>query len=399
MNRIFLGLGVSVALLTAATPLFAQQARVTFGGQVRPRMESRSEGGDTRETFTSMRVRAQIQALLAEGASVFIQVQDVRLFGEETSTLGDFKADAFDLHQGYLELGVLSGIEGSLRVGRQVMAFGEQRLVGSVEWTQQGRSFDGLRYTASPFGALELDLFAMKLQERSSARYDFDGEFLGAYGTVDLKAVGSLDLYGLLTTDSRESGTDEHTLGALWKGTAGPLTFRFEGSVQGGEREGVAVSAYMVGARTGLEVRDRASVTFWYDHLSGDPDPDDDEVEVFNTLFATNHAFYGAADYFLNIPVHTGGLGLRDAALKLAVNPSERTGLGVDLHAFSTTEPGDLSTRNLAREIDVTLTHRLDPGLTAVAGFSYVQVQDGMIELGRLEDDATWAFVMLNAVF
>jgi hypothetical protein len=38
-------------------------------------------------------------------------------------------------------------------------------------------------------------------------------------------------------------------------------------------------------------------------------------------------------------------------------------------------------------------------GLMAVAGFSYVQAQDGIQELGRLEDDASWAFLMFNAVF
>lgn len=50
------------------------------------------------------------------------------------------------------------------------MVFGEQRLVGAVEWTQQGRSFEGARINAPPLGPLELDLFAMKLQERSSLK-------------------------------------------------------------------------------------------------------------------------------------------------------------------------------------------------------------------------------------
>ena len=155
----------------------------------------------------------------------------------------------------------------------------------------------------------------------------------------------------------------------------------------------------MVGGRAGMAIHEKAILILWYDHLSGDNDPNDDEVKVFNTLFATNHAFYGAADYFLNIPLHTGGLGLRDAAVKLAVNPTESTELKVDLHAFSTAAGGELTTRRLARELDLTLTHRMAPGLTAVGGYSFVQARDGIKELGRLEENAHWAYLMLNAVF
>jgi hypothetical protein len=399
MKRTVMAFGMGVALIVTSTALSAQEDQLTFGGQVRPRLESRAQGEGTLETFTSMRVRAQVQALLGNAGKVFIQLQDVRYFGEEANTLEDFRADGLDLHQGYLEIGLGSGIGGTLRVGRQMLALGEERLVGAVEWTQQGRSFDGARFTASPTGTLKVDLLAMKLQEKSSATFDFDGDFLGGYGTVDLQAGGSLDLYALLTRNSRPGGNDEHTVGGLWKAEAGPVGLRLEGSLQGGRREGAEVSAYMVGGRAGMAVHEKATLTLWYDHLSGDDDPNDDEVKVFNTLFATNHAFYGAADYFLNIPVHTGGLGLRDAAVKLAVNPTETTELKVDLHAFSTAAEGDLTTTSLARELDLSLTHRMAPGLTAVGGYSFVQARDGIKELGRLEENAHWAYLMLNAFF
>lgn len=400
MKRVTMSLGIGVALLTLPVGgLSGQERQVTFGGQVRPRMETRASGAGTRATFTSMRVRAQMEASLGNGVQAFIQLQDVRLFGEEGNTLGDFQADALDLHQGYLEMGLVKEIGGKLRVGRQVMALGEQRLVGAVEWTQQGRSFDGARFTASALGPLNLDLFAMVLQEKSSTTWDFDGDLLGAYGTLDLEGGGALDLFALVTRDSRDEGNDQQTFGGLWKGKAGPVDLRFEGSLQRGMLGGADVSAYMLGARAGMALHDKATITLWYDHLSGDEDPDDGEVKVFNTLFATNHAFYGSADYFTDIPLHTGGLGLRDAAVKLALGPWDGTSFQGDLHAFSAAEEGNLSTRSLARELDLTLTHRLAQGLTAVAGYSFVQARDGMKELGRLAENASWAFLMLNAAF
>jgi len=393
--------GLALLLLLVLPPLAEAQEsnEVTFGGQLRPRFESRTPVDGSWNSFTSMRVRAALDARLEGNVRIFIQLQDVRLFGEESNTLADYKADNFDLHQGFVELTDVPALGGSLRVGRQEMSLGEQRLVGAVNWTQQGRSFDGFRYTIPASSGLRVDLFAMKLREDTSEDHDWESSFAGAYGTLPLGENGSLDLYGFVTTDTREDNGEEITLGGLWKGKAGPLDLRFEGSLQTGERNGTDVSAFMVGAKAGAQLHESVTAALWYDYLSGDDDPNDDEVGVFNTLFATNHAFYGLADYFLNIPVHTGGLGLKDAAVKFAFDLSTKTGLKVDFHNLRSAQEGGLSTQALANELDLTLTHRLSSALTAVGGYSYVQAKDGIKELGRLSENAHWVYLMLNAAF
>jgi hypothetical protein len=372
---------------------------ISFGGQVRPRFEGRTPVAGDWNAFTSMRVRANLEARLEGNVRVFVQFQDVRLFGEESNTLSDYKADNLDLHQGYIELTDVPSLGGQFKVGRQELALGEQRLVGAVNWTQQGRSFDGFRYTTPADKAVKVDFFFMKVREETASTHDFESTFAGAYGSTAFGESGSLDLFGFLNTDGREDNGSEVTLGALWRGEAGPIDLRVEGSLQSGERAGTDVSAHMVGIRAGGDLSDKVNLTFWFDHLSGDSDPDDDEIGVFSTLFATNHAFYGSADYFLNIPVHTGGLGLQDAAIKFRFTVSPTASLRVDLHSFRTAQEGDLSTRSLATEIDVSLSKRLYAGLNAVGGYSYVQARDGIKELGRLDENAHWLFVMLDASF
>ncbi len=390
----FLPLLALPALLAAQEP-----TQVSFGGQVRPRFESRKPGDESWTSFTSMRVRAALDARLEGNVRIFVQMQDVRLFGEESNTLTDYRADNFDLHQGFVELTEVPSLGGALRVGRQELALGEQRLLGAVNWTQQGRSFDGFRYTNQSSGGVTVNLFAMKLREDTSEDQDWESSFVGAYGTLPMGDAGALDVYGLLTTDSREENQGELTFGSLWKGQAGPINLRIEGSLQTGERDGTDVSAYMVGASARAKIHESATATLWYDYLSGDDDPEDDEIGVFNTLFATNHAFYGLADYFLNIPVHTGGLGLKDAAVKFAFVLSPKAGLKVDLHNFQAAQEGDLSTQSLANEVDLTLTYQFSRALTVMSGYSYVQAKDGIKELGRLSDNAQWIYVMLNAAF
>jgi len=144
-------------MLTVSVPAELGAQDVELNGQIRPRTEMRDLGGDDdRVAFTSMRVRAGFLASLERSVNVFVQFQDVRLWGEETSTLADFSADNLDLHQGYLELGFGEDGQITAKVGRQETNLGGQRLVGAVGWTPQGRSFDGVRVTGQhDWGSLE----------------------------------------------------------------------------------------------------------------------------------------------------------------------------------------------------------------------------------------------------
>jgi len=392
-------LGLLLLLVTPGAIEGQNGPEIRVFGQVRPRIEGRTPVEEDWNAFTSMRVRAGVEAELEGDVRIVIQFQDVRLFGEETNTLSDFQADNLDLHQGFIEFTDVPSVGGRFKVGRQELILGEQRLVGAVNWTQQGRSFDGLRYTTPGDRDVKLDLFFMKVREESAPTHEYETTFVGAYGSASFGEAGSLDLFGFLTTDGREGNGSEVTLGGLWRAEAGPVDFRLEGSIQRGERLGTEVSAYMVGVRAGVDLTEELNATLWFDQLSGDSDPLDGEIGVFNTLFATNHAFYGSADYFLNIPEHTGGLGLQDAAVKFRFTLSPTAALSLDLHSFRTDQEGNLSCRALANEVDLSLSKRLYGGLTASAGYSFVQAREGIKDLGRLDENAHWMFVMLDASF
>ena len=185
----------------ASLPLHAQE--VTLGGQVRPRFEYREPAGDGDDGATSMRVRVNLSALLERNVRVFIQLQDVRFFGEETNTLGDFSADNLDLHQGYLELNHSGDAGFALRVGRQEVNFGGQRLVGVVGWTQQARSFDGARGWYD-WAKGSVHFFGFKTGEATSAAVSEDSEFSGAYAQFREVGGGNLELYGFFRRDLRQ---------------------------------------------------------------------------------------------------------------------------------------------------------------------------------------------------
>lgn len=374
----------------------AYAQRVTFHGQVRPRYEYRHFGDDAHDEFVSMRVRAGLEAGLADDVSVFLQLQDVRLWGEEFSPLGDFNADAFDLHQGYLVIDRLADEPLAARIGRQEISLGEERLMGAVDWTPQGQAFDGVRMRFTPRD-LDADLLVLRTGEESAG--EEDGWVLGAYTAFDLDDAGTLDVYGFLERVRDNFETDEFTVGGRWAIEHGRAHARIEAAAQLGERFSNDVSAYLVALAAGLELSDDVRLTLWYDYLSGDADPDDDETNVFRTLYATNHRFYGYADVFLDIPSHTAGHGLQDAAVKLAYSPSQRTSVELDVHTFRVAERGTLEDAHLGDEIDFTVRHRLRDPLGVTAGLSYVWQDDALAEIGRLEDDLFFGYLMLNVVF
>ncbi len=387
---------LSLSLLGTALSAAAQE--VTFHAQVRPRYELRDPAAPGGKQFVSMRVRFALDAALEKDVRIFLQVQDVRLWGEETNTLGDFNADNFDLHQGYVDIKSFTEAPVALRVGRQEITLGGERLVGPVGWTQQGRSVDGARLRFNP-GWGSLDVLGYQLADRFAATQDQDAQLFGAYAVVEAGGAGDLDLYGFYQKVTATADTDQFTLGARLAGKSGGVTYRGELSVQSGDRAGEDVSAYMFGGRLGFDAGSRGLITLWYDYLSGDTDPDDGDTKVFDTMFATNHKFYGFADLFLNIPAHTGGQGLQDMALKGSFQVDSDVTLGLDVHSFRLAKRGALSSAHLGDEIDAMVRYRYSTNLTFQGGLSFVLQDDAWAEIGRLSEDLTWAYVMINAVF
>jgi hypothetical protein len=60
------------------------------------------------------------------------------LFGAE----GD---DTFDLRQAWIEFGNPKEFPLTLKVGRQILSYGDERLIGAFDWNNIGRTFDAVK--------------------------------------------------------------------------------------------------------------------------------------------------------------------------------------------------------------------------------------------------------------
>jgi hypothetical protein len=345
-----------------------------------------------------MRSRLSLDARFEGGLRLFVQIQDVRDWGEELSNR-DRTADAIDFHQAYLEADRIPGIGGMIRAGRQEITLGERRFLAAPNWGQAGQTFDGIRWIR-PLGSARLEMVYLRLQEASSAVHEQDADLTAGWLVLPEQSFGSLDFLVLHDRTDGPERTAQTTMGPIWKARVGPFRLRAQGMLQLGRREGVDVSASMIALSGAIPVlHDRGSVTLWFDRLSGDGDADDGELGAFSTLFGARHRFYGRGDYFTNIPVDTGDRGLRDAALKVSYAPDELLSVNVDLHAFSTASQGSLSSRRLAEEVDVWVQYQFRRALAVELGGSLTWAGQAMEELERLEGTGTVAYVMTSLSF
>jgi hypothetical protein len=326
-----------------------QAADVVVDAQARPRVEAKTGLGDSDGTaFVTQRTRLGA-TLNADVVTVKAQMQDVRLWGSETNTLKDFSADGLDLHQGYIDIAPSDGF--SIRLGRQEVTMHEHRLVGNVGWTSQARSFDGVALALAG-GAWSSDVSWVVLPSENAAMPTAMAAFTRTGWHNDAVTADLVVLY------DHEGATfhDRLTAGAYVKGGGGPFSARVEGYYQLGATGTKSIAAYMVGARATLapDIGGKPSFTLWYDLLSGDLSPTDDTLGAFNTLFATNHKFYGRMDFAV---FKLGGVGndqrgLHDVALKLAAKPAEKVSAHLDAHVFMAATSTEAEPSTFGEEVD-----------------------------------------------
>jgi len=379
----------SAAPDSSATPW----PQVRFDGQLRLRGEAdgRTAGSDP-DFATLSRIRVGVEADLHEWIAVYVQLQDARAWGSETNTLSDGSADALDLHQGYADLG--SGPAFTARLGRQVVSLADERLVGSVDWTNTGRSFDGARL-AGESGGVSWTAFWMTIAERDSLLTtgldpqlnqgeNDDGWLIGGFASHRFGDV-TAELTALF---DRDAATDEsYTANLRLHGRTGIALYEAAGAYQFGPDR----SAWFASARAGMALGD-ATVAAQLDVLSGDDEVDDGEIHAFRTLYATNHRFYGYMDYFTAPGLQLDGAGLIDGMVRASWSPAADRSLRADLHRFSTTRER-AGKRALGTELDVVGTWSPAAPANLQIGVGVFVPEDlatSLIPAFQEGDDTTW---------
>jgi hypothetical protein len=194
----------------------------------------------------------------------------------------------------------------TLRVGRQELLYGAERLISPLDWANTRRTFEGVKlmlveddWKVDCFYTHFVPVIPNELDEA-----DYKQPFYGVYSTYGGWENDTLDLY-YIGYDNRHadepivSDFSLSTLGSRIYGSRGDWLYEMEGGVQFGRQSGLGLDQDAGFGTAGIGrkyPRQPWSPTIWcyYDYASGNFPGGD--FNRFNQLFPLGHKYFGFID-------------------------------------------------------------------------------------------------------
>lgn len=415
------------ALVAIAAPAAAGTA-VTWDGQFRARWEFRSpldyrlpgtysraafEALDDRGDIAIMRTRLGAKLALESDVEAYVQLQDSRTMGSEASTTAN--TANLDVHQAYVDLKNFGGSPAwLLRSGRMELSYGDQHLVGALDWGNVGRSFDGFLVRWNGASA-RVDAFATWVGD--NRRFGTDRMFGGLVATLkpadgfELESFAFVRDFGdtsVIAEGGAKGGLHERTLGGRARWAKGRFDLRGEAMSQDGTRSADDVVAWAGSVRATFEALPKHQLKLTAEYMTASGDAENDGTwKRFDPLYPTAHAILGYADLagFSNIEDVNGGVSFAAGKVSTVTLDVHRFSLaearGAWADAAGTTLRRDASGAagtDLGLEFDLTVRCKARPGVLFVGGLSRFEPGD-CVEATGGGDAQTWGFLQLTANF
>lgn len=452
----------------AETKSAAKASALTFANgiltldiEARLRVESRDNNrdfddrinDDNDDAWLLSRFRLGLAIRPAPWLKFYAQGQDTREWNSDRPNIpgvrGTEGGDELDLRQGYVELGNLKDFPLALTVGRQVLSYGDRRLIADSNWANFGRTFDAAKLRWQPEERWTLDAFVgrvVQIKEHVFNDIDSADNLFGLYLTTEALPFQTTDFYVLYRdkadnqpdldpvnrSDPRGAGGGPAqrttTIGTRWKSTPGALgnwdytaEFAYQlGDVWTGDRTTARQDHHAFATHTNVgytfaNTPLKPRVALEYNYATGDRNPTDGTSQSFQNLYASNHEKYGFMDEFAWRNLH-------DVRLSLSAKPTKSVEVTLDYHAFWLADTSDYWYRangisilrvktpagrdvrtvgagNFAgQEIDFTATWKATKQLTFLVGYSHFFAGDYLRDTGP-HDGADFAYVQATLSF
>lgn len=400
-------------VLLAGISFEVQAQELDVNLQIRPRFEYRNgyktllPEGQEGTSQISQRSRLNFN-YKQDQFTVKLTLQNTRTWGDVATTatadkngIAVFEAWAqYDLTEKW-----------NARMGRQVLSYDNQRILGEQDWGQQAQSHD----------ALTVSFHTEKQQLDFGGGYNSDAEntFQTPYTVANYKAMqyawyhANLEKLGVsflvLNTGYEYANIDKKLL-VDYKQTFGPyLTYKtdkIDSNLwlygQTGKSTDRQVSAWNAGANFAYNITGSFKAGLGYEFLSGKKTTDGSTViKSFNPIFGTNHGFNGYMDYFYVGGGHLNNVGLQDAFIKLNynVNKWQFTLMPhVFLSAADVITPVEKLDSYLGTEIDFAVGFNFKKEITLTGGYSQMFGSKTLeyLKTGDAGPTNNWAWLMIS---
>ncbi|QQE09989.1 alginate export family protein [Planctomycetota bacterium] len=385
---------------------------LSIGGQIRSRIETWENFGANKsndDTFVLNRLLLHGDLHMTEHVRFFIQ--GIAAFSEDRELPGGNRTldvNQGDLQQTFLEFLIpLEDVSNlSIKIGRQHLLFGSQRLVSPLPWANTQRKWDGI---SAKLDTETLDITGFYTHFVPVQRYTFDQEediqFWGLFAEDTYKgsdAKWNIYYYGLNRKGTAFNGTtgqeERHTLGIRLFGNVSDTTFDYdmETAYQFGRVGSGDISAYMFTSELGYKFDFKSytpRIAIGLDIASGDDKPGGN-VETFNQLFPLGHKYFGFIDLI-------GRQNIIDLYQSVSIPITPKLKASFANHMFWRANENDAlynagggivraaspdASKRVGSEADLVLKYTIDHHASVTAGYSHFFAGDFFEDTGTSDD-------------
>jgi hypothetical protein len=278
-------------------------------------LRSRTEGQTAinllrgqREAYELERIRGGVEIRATSWLSTYVQFHDLHALGLPLKYTAANMRDNFDFRQAYVEFHLE---QVKLFAGRQLLNFGNERVIGISDWTQTSRSFDG--FDARVGDKNRLDLFSASVVNIYPTSLDMHAgglNYHGVYGSINSwvprttvepfvlvkampRVLSQQNIYGTET---------EVTPGLRVQAFPGwNIDYDVTGTLQRGSYSNGSIHAGSFLAKTGY----LAAYLPWkphllaeYDYATGNAHRNAQRISTFDQQYPSNHNAFGLVDLF-----------------------------------------------------------------------------------------------------
>jgi len=391
-------------------------------GEFRERFEGFDSLGfiDGRDDYYALsRVRLNATITPSKSLSFQANVQDARVADKTVGpTTAPFRGP-FDLRTAFADVGSAKAPV-AFRLGRQELAFGEQRLLGHLAWVNTGRTWDAARVILRS-KAFQADVFGASLVRSLPDEFDKSGNgnrLAGVYATTGAlvpKATVEPFVFYRRDVNLRSELATVGTLHQTTIGTrvAGKLPARLDYGIEMAMQRG-SLAADSIDAwaghwqmRESLPGAGSVKLIAEYNFASGDTNPTDGTRSTFDQLYPTGHDKLGLGN-------QVGWRNVRHVREGVEFTPIKATPISVSYHSWWLANTNDAlyaasgaaiarvaggaASAHVGQEIDMQVSRALTPQIQMTAGYAHL-FTGAFLEQATPGASYSQPYVMVTYVF
>jgi len=392
---------------------------VCFTAGYRARLESYDalnfQPGNS-DSYLLTRFRLGMSIKPSSWFKTYVELQDATAFWKNPPLAPPYQS-TWDLRRAYVDIGDIEEGPISLRIGRQDLAFGHLRLVGTAYWRNASRGYDAAR-VAIHWKKLSVNTFASSPVingDNGLSHHQGGNNFYGIYTSIENWIPSSqLEPYvlwrltpGMPTEEHTHAKLDEKTVGLRWAGAKSRFDYDAETAGQTGNIGSDAIRAWAWSAVAGYTFTSfRLKPRFFvkYDFASGDKNPNDGVHGTFDQLYPNIHDHHGLADVIAwqNLKSVRSGVRISLKPNWIVAGAYNDWWLANARDAFYNAsgsvvarDPTGMSGTHIGREFDAQTSHRVNKHLELGAGVGHILSGDFLLRTHHARS-YTYPYVMVN---